>query len=109
MQKILPLPIIACLFISAANFFLGQFFDGFLWIAVAFLLSLTLFPIIFNLDDKTVPILQIFSALFFLIIYFFLAAFLDFKEAGFLTEKAFLYGLSAGIGATAFLMLFRNK
>jgi hypothetical protein len=109
MQRILILPIIACLFVSVTNFLFGQFFDGFLWIMAALLLSFILLPIVFNVDDKTVPILQTFGILFFLIAYFFLAAFLDFQEAGFLIEKSFLYGLGIGIGAAAFLMLFRNK
>lgn len=109
MKRILIAPIIACLIIAIIDIFFGDGFRAFLWLAVSFLFSITLLPAVFSMDDKNVPVMQIFFTLFFFVILFAIAAFFDFKQAGFVLERALLYGVGIGLGTMAAIMLIKGQ
>ncbi len=109
MRNILIAPILACLAIAFINLVFGNWLGTGLWLCGAIILSVTLLPIVTNANDKEVPILQIFTMLFLIVLAFSIFAFFDFRKFGISSANALLYGLGIGLGVLALIMILKGK
>ena len=110
MKKILLLPFLVFLIIAFINLTFGLAFGFITWIVLAILVALISFPIAMNTVDKEVPIMQIFTSLVLVYIFFSIAAYLDFKNLlGYPNDQALLFGFLSGFAIVAVVMMLKGK
>jgi hypothetical protein len=110
MKKILLLPFLVFVIIAFINLIFGLALGFITWIILAILVALIFFPIAMNTADKEVPIIQLFTSLIFIYIFFSIAAFLDFKNLlGYPTDQALVFGFLSGFAIIAIIMMLKGK
>jgi hypothetical protein len=109
MKKLLIIPVLFCFAIAVINIYYGNFLGFGLWLAATVIISIIFLPIVFNTDDKNVPIYQIFVALPILFILFFIVSIRDFVQAGQPVNEAFIYGIGIGLATIGVLMVLKGN
>lgn len=109
LRRIIVLPIFAFALIAISNLILGEVFYFFLWLFVMLILSFIVFPIATDMDDRAIPMFQIFTSLFLLIFTLAAAAFYDFHQAGISLIESLLFGIAVGTMIVAFLIILKKK
>jgi len=109
-KKILILPFLAFLVIAFINLVFGLAFGFVTWIVLGVLIALVSFPIILGTKDTEVPIMQIFTSLFVVYLFFSIAAYMDFKTLlGYPSDQALVYGFLSGFLLIAAVMILKGK
>jgi len=110
LKKILILPIFAFAILAFINLVTGDLFSFLVWIFISILSFAIIYPLLANKDDKVVPIMQIFLALFTFSVFASAFAILDFKQTGnYAAPEYFTFGILFGIGVVALIMLLKGK
>ena len=92
--------------ISLINLFSNHLFEFFLWLFATVLASLVFFPLALKVEEKDVPVYQVFGPFLLIPIFFSIFAIMDFRRIGILTEpQAIIYGVVTGILTMVFLLL----
>lgn len=110
MKKILLLPFFAFLAIAFINLIFGLAFGFITWVILGILIILVSLPVILETKNTEVPIIQIFTSLFIVYLFFSIAAYIDFKTLfGYPSDQALVYGFLSGFVLIAAVMILKGK
>jgi len=85
-------------------------FESLLWLFATVLISLVCFPLALKVDEKDVPVYQVFAPILLFPFFFSIFAVMDFARIDFLTDpQAIIYGVFTGVITLAALMLLIGK
>jgi len=101
------LPPLACLMIATLKLTGEDNFSAFLWLVGAFLNALIFLPIVIKMDDRTVPIFQIFVGMTLLLIFFCIIVGYDFNKV-LSPAESFLFGALGGFVILGILMTIQH-
>jgi hypothetical protein len=107
MRIILLLPLTACLGAAFLQLASGDNFSALLWLVATFFSALIFLPIVIRMDDKTVPIFQIFVGMILLLIFFSIIVGYDFNKV-LSPAESFFSGILGGFLILSLLMAIQH-
>ncbi|MEA2006679.1 MAG: hypothetical protein U9O20_00760 [Patescibacteria group bacterium] len=109
LRKIIILPVFVFGLIAVLNLLSGDVFNFFLWLFVALIFFFVSYPIATDMDDRQAPVFHIITVMLLIALFFAMATFFDFRQAGISLLESFLYGIVFGITFITFVMLLKGK
>lgn len=109
LRKILILPVFIFGTIAVLSLLSGGVFNFFLWLFAALIFFFVSYPIVIDMDDRQTPVFHIVAIMILIALFFAMATFFDFRQAGISLLESFLYGIVFGVTFLAFVMLLKGK